>query len=99
MATLGLLYPSHVPHAPSLNPILFLAHVSRQVVRLLQASRLCFLSTFSNDHPHLSLMNFTYHHGKRTLPFCLCPNGIFAIGRVLLVCFAGVFSLQRLLFS
>ncbi|CAN0411824.1 unnamed protein product [Pylaiella littoralis] len=31
------------------------------VVRLLQASRLCFLSTFSDDHPHLSLMNFTYY--------------------------------------
>ncbi|CAN0135428.1 unnamed protein product [Scytosiphon promiscuus] len=35
------------------------------VVRLLQASRLCFLSTFSDDHPHLSLMNFTYYPGKR----------------------------------
>ncbi|CAM9178817.1 unnamed protein product [Hapterophycus canaliculatus] len=38
------------------------------VVRLLQASRLCFLSTFSDDHPHLSLMNFTYYPGKRQIP-------------------------------
>ncbi|CAN0118754.1 unnamed protein product, partial [Ectocarpus sp. 12 AP-2014] len=37
------------------------------VVRLLQASRLCFLSTFSNDHPHLSLMNFTYHHADEVI--------------------------------
>ncbi|CAM9147110.1 unnamed protein product [Ectocarpus sp. 8 AP-2014] len=37
------------------------------VVRLLQASRLCFLSTFSNDHPHLSLMNFTYHRADEVI--------------------------------
>ncbi|CAB1106433.1 unnamed protein product [Ectocarpus sp. CCAP 1310/34] len=37
------------------------------VVRLLQASRLCFLSTFSDDHPHLSLMNFTYHHADEVI--------------------------------
>ncbi|CAM9260142.1 unnamed protein product [Ectocarpus fasciculatus] len=37
------------------------------VVRLLQASRLCFLSTFTDDHPHLSLMNFTYHHADEVI--------------------------------
>ncbi|CAM9870369.1 unnamed protein product, partial [Choristocarpus tenellus] len=31
-----------------------------EVVRLLESSCLCFLSTFSDNHPHLSLMNFTY---------------------------------------
>jgi nitroimidazol reductase NimA-like FMN-containing flavoprotein (pyridoxamine 5'-phosphate oxidase superfamily) len=32
-----------------------------QVVSLLQRCSLCYLSTFTNDHPHLSLMNFTYY--------------------------------------
>ncbi len=43
-----------------------------QVVRLLQASRLCFLSTFSDDHPHLSLMNFTYYPGERNKHVVSC---------------------------
>lgn len=44
-----------------------------QVVRLLRASRLCFLSTFSDDHPHLSLMNFTYYPGEQSVAFdCKC---------------------------
>jgi len=30
-------------------------------VTLLNASKLCFLATNSDDEPHLSLMNFTYH--------------------------------------
>jgi nitroimidazol reductase NimA-like FMN-containing flavoprotein (pyridoxamine 5'-phosphate oxidase superfamily) len=34
-----------------------------EVVALLQATRLCHLSTFGSGVPHLSLMNFTYVQG------------------------------------
>lgn len=46
------------------------------MVRLLRSSRLCFLSTFCDDHPHLSLMNFTYHPGG------LSAHSSSALGRV-----------------
>lgn len=36
-----------------------------QVVALLQATRLCHLSTTDGLVPHLSLMNFTYYQGQR----------------------------------
>ncbi|CAN0237439.1 unnamed protein product, partial [Phaeothamnion confervicola] len=39
------------------------------VVKLLEASSLCFLSTFSDDHPHLSLMNFTYFQAEEIIIF------------------------------
>ncbi|KAG5186739.1 hypothetical protein JKP88DRAFT_36281 [Tribonema minus] len=32
-----------------------------EVVALLHKCSLCYLSTFTDDHPHLSLMNFTYY--------------------------------------
>lgn len=34
-------------------------------VTLLNASKLCFLATNSDDEPHLSLMNFTYYRLSR----------------------------------
>eukprot|EP00752_Nemacystus_decipiens_P002771 g2589.t1 len=52
----GMRVPAGSWHEADMTPPL-----PDDVVRLLQASRLCFLSTFSDDHPHLSLMNFTYY--------------------------------------
>ena len=49
------------------------------MVRLLQASRLCFLSTFSDDHPHLSLMNFTYYPGEYGGAFCRACGRFFSV--------------------
>lgn len=42
----------HLLHRPPLPDV---------VVSLLEASSLCYLSTHSDDMPHLCLMNFTYH--------------------------------------
>lgn len=40
------------------------------VVRLLEASQLCFLSTSHNNDPHLSLMNFTYYQPDEVIILC-----------------------------
>ena len=40
------------------------------VVRLLEASQLCFLSTSHNNDPHLSLMNFTYYQKDEVVILC-----------------------------
>ena len=40
------------------------------VVRLLEASQLCFLSTSTNNDPHLSLMNFTYYQKEEIVIMC-----------------------------
>ena len=40
------------------------------VVRLLEASQLCFLSTSHNNDPHLSLMNFTYYQKDELVIMC-----------------------------
>jgi len=44
------------------------------IVRLLKASRLCFLATTANDEPHLSLMNFTYHQEEEIIIMCTRRN-------------------------
>ena len=40
------------------------------VVRLLNASQLCFLSTSYGNDPHLSLMNFTYYQEEELVIMC-----------------------------
>lgn len=65
-----LMKPLHPnPRAPCFVFFFLLSRRPRrphgQVVRLLESSRLCFLSTFCDDHPHLSVMNFTYCASER----------------------------------
>ena len=40
------------------------------IVKLLQASRLCFLATQADGDPHLSLMNFTYYQAEELIIMC-----------------------------
>ena len=43
----------------------------KEVVTLLDASRLCHLATQSTNHePHLSLMNFTYYQEEEVIIMC-----------------------------
>ena len=44
------------------------------VVKLLQASRLCFLATSDGLNPHLSLMNFTYYREQELIILCTKRN-------------------------
>jgi nitroimidazol reductase NimA-like FMN-containing flavoprotein (pyridoxamine 5'-phosphate oxidase superfamily) len=39
-------------------------------VRMLEASRLCHLATSSDNHSHLSLMNFTYYQAEEVIIIC-----------------------------
>lgn len=44
------------------------------IVKLLLASRLCFLATQADGEPHLSLMNFTYYQAEELIIFATRRN-------------------------
>ena len=58
--------PGSTPNSPNtpLGATLIKPPLPSTVVRLLQASQLCFLSTSFRNDPHLSLMNFTYYQDE-----------------------------------
>jgi hypothetical protein len=57
------------PNSPNtpLSSALIKPPLPPTVVRLLQASQLCFLSTSFGNDPHLSLMNFTYYQEEEVV--------------------------------